>query len=114
MLEWESFLTPISLLANLIYCEEASSRFQIGKAPEDNAKIEGTYRVCMKGTFRTGDISGSSALDSRSVEDVAAVIWLTRLSSSEDLLRLCRDVRLSSKGFISGGSLEILRNITPR
>lgn len=32
----------------------------------------------------------------------------------EDLLRLCRDVRLSSRGFISGGSLVILRNVTAR
>ena len=32
----------------------------------------------------------------------------------EDLLRLCRDVRLSSSGFISGGSLVIFRNVTAR
>lgn len=32
----------------------------------------------------------------------------------EDLLRLWRDVRLSSSGFMSGGSFVILRNVTAR
>ena len=41
-------------------------------------------------------------------------IWLDRLSRRDDLLRLCRDVKLSSSGFISGGSLDILRKMTPR
>ena len=41
-------------------------------------------------------------------------IWLDRLSRRDDLLRLCRDVKLSSNGFISGGSLDILRKMTPR
>jgi len=34
--------------------------------------------------------------------------------ATEDLLRLCREVRLSSRGFMSGGSLVILRNVTAR
>lgn len=33
---------------------------------------------------------------------------------TEDLLRLWRVVRLSSRGFMSGGSLVILRNVTAR
>lgn len=32
----------------------------------------------------------------------------------EDLLRLWREVRLSSRGFMSGGSLVILRKVTAR
>ncbi len=32
----------------------------------------------------------------------------------EDLERLCRDVRLSSNGFMSGGSFVILRKVTAR
>ena len=32
----------------------------------------------------------------------------------EDLLRLCREVRLSSRGFMSGGSLAILRKTMAR
>jgi hypothetical protein len=32
----------------------------------------------------------------------------------DDLLRLCRDVRLSSRGFISGGKLVIFRKVTAR
>lgn len=37
------------------------------------------------------------------------VAWLR-----EDLFRLCLDVRLSSKGFMSGGSLEIFLKMTVR
>ena len=66
----------------------------------------------MKGTV--GDtIKGSSAFDSCSLS-IDAEIWLKRLSRKDDLLRLCRDVKLSSKGFISGGSLDILRKMIPR
>ncbi len=68
----------------------------------------------MKGTVRGGDIRGSSDLLSFWLFAVAVVAWLMRLSSREDLLRLCLEVRLSSRGFISGGSCEILRKITPR
>ena len=68
----------------------------------------------MKGIVRGGEISGSSVLLSFLLFAVAVVAWLMRLSTREDLLRLCLEVRLSSKGFISGGSCEILRKITPR
>lgn len=40
------------------------------------------------------------------VEDMAV--------ETEDLLRLCRVVRLSSSGFMSGGNLVIFRNVTAR
>jgi len=73
------------------------------------------FRVCMKGTVRGGDMSGSSAFGSSFwLFAVAVVAWLIRLSRIEDLLRLCLDVRLSSRGFMSGGSWAILRKITPR
>ena len=49
----------------------------------------------------------SKGTDTRFSDIVVAV-------EMEDLLRLWRDVRLSSNGFISGGSLEILRNVTAR
>ena len=69
-------------------------------------------RVRMNGMV--GDaIKGSSVLDS-GILSVDVKIWLNRLSSRDDLLRLCREVKLSSKGFISGGSLDILRKMTPR
>ena len=73
-----------------------------------------SLRVCMNGTVRGGEMRGSSTWDSRLLFAVAVVAWLIRLSRSEDLLRLCRDVKLSSRGFISGGSLDILRKVTPR
>ena len=59
-------------------------------------------------------MSGSSDLLSFWLFAVAVVAWLMRLSRSEDLFRLCLEVRLSSRGFISGGSCEILRKMTPR
>lgn len=74
---------------------------------------EDSLRVCMKGTDRTGDISGSSTRVSR-FELVAVSAWLLRSSRSSDLLRLCLEVRLSSRGFMSGGSFEIFRNKTAR
>ena len=49
----------------------------------------------------------SSGADMRFSDTVVVV-------ETEDLLRLWRDVRLSSSGFISGGSLVILRNVTAR
>lgn len=49
----------------------------------------------------------SKGVDRRFSETVVAV-------EIEDLLRLWRDVRLSSNGFMSGGSLVILRNVTAR
>lgn len=72
-----------------------------------------SFRVCMNGTDRAGDIKGSSARESR-LELIAVLAWLVRLSSSSDLLRLCRDVKLSSNGFMSGGRLDILRKMTAR
>ena len=71
-----------------------------------------SFRVCMNGTVGWA-IKGSSALDSRYLS-VDVEFWLIPLSRREDLWRLCRDVKLSSKGFISGGSLDILRKMTPR
>ena len=70
----------------------------------------------MNGTLRTGEISGSSALvESRlDVVDVVIEVLLVRLSVISDRLCLCLEVRLSSRGFISGGSLEIWRKMTPR
>lgn len=49
----------------------------------------------------------SNAVDDRFSDTVVAV-------EIEDLLRLWRDVRLSSNGFISGGRLVILRKVTAR
>ena len=51
---------------------------------------------------------GSSTFDSR-FEPMIVVDWLM-----SDLLCLCREVRLDSRGFISGGSLAILRKMVPR
>lgn len=68
--------------------------------------------MCRNGTVRGGEMSESSALELRFV--VVAVVPLVRLSSSDDLLRLWREVRLSSKGFMSGGRLEIWRKMTAR
>lgn len=65
----------------------------------------------INGTARTGEINGSSALELRLLFGlVVPLVWLWRFSSLkiEDLLRLCREVKLSSRGFISGGSFEIL------
>jgi hypothetical protein len=59
-------------------------------------------------------MSGSSAFKFVWLFAVAVVAWLIRLSRREDLLRLCLEVRLSSNGFMSGGSCDILRKITPR
>lgn len=72
-----------------------------------------SFRVWRNGTVRGGAIRESSAFELRFVA-VVAVFWLMRLSTREDLLRLWRDVRLSSSGFMSGGSLEILRKMTAR
>ncbi len=72
-------------------------------------------RVCMKGTVRGGEINGSSAFESSFwLFAVAVVAWPMRFSRGEDLLRLCLDVRLSSRGFMSGGSWAIFRKMTPR
>lgn len=68
--------------------------------------------MCINGMVGEA-IEGSSTLDSWSLS-VDVEIWLERLSRRDDLLRLCRDVKFSSKGFISGGSLDILRKVTPR
>ena len=70
----------------------------------------------MNGTDLGGEINGSSAREPRMPVVVAVVVvtWLMRLSTREDLLRLWREVRLFSRGFMSGGSLDILRNNTPR
>ena len=70
--------------------------------------------MCMNGTLRGGEIRGSEARESLFGLVVDAVAWLLRLSRREDLLRLWRDVRLSSRGFISGGRLEILRKMRAR
>jgi hypothetical protein len=72
-----------------------------------------SVRVCKKGIVRGGDISGSSDLELRFVV-AASVIWLMRFSMRDDLFRLWRDVRLSSSGFMSGGSLEIFRKMIAR
>ena len=72
-------------------------------------------RVCINGTVRGGGIRGSSTPDSLLLVAVVIVAMLVRLSTMEDLLRLwTREVRLSSKGFMSGGILEILRKIIAR
>lgn len=74
-----------------------------------------SVRVCMKGTFRVGEIKGSATPESLLLLVVAVVAWLVRLSMIEDLLRLwALDVRLSSRGLASGGSLLILRKMTVR
>lgn len=70
-------------------------------------------RVCRKGIVRGGDIGEPSDLEFR-FEAVPSVSWLMRFSTRDDLFRLCRDVRLSSSGFMSGGSLEIFRKIIAR
>lgn len=83
----------------------------------------GTLLTSGLGSF---DMKGSTC-EFRFVRDtVLALCALNRLSSPvkgmmaeiEEFLCLClvlrRDVKLSSKGFISGGSREILRNITIR
>lgn len=74
---------------------------------------EDSLRVCMNGTERTGEIRGSSTRESR-FELVAVLAWLVRLSRSSDLLRLCLEVRLSSRGFMSGGRFEIFRKRTAK
>lgn len=75
-----------------------------------------SVRVCMNGTLRGGAIRGSSTADARFEfgELDAVVAWLKRFSEMEDLFRLCREVRLSSRGFMSGGSLAILRKMIAR
>jgi len=70
--------------------------------------------VCMKGTLRGGEIRGSEAREALFGLVVDAVAWLLRLSRRGDLFRLWRDVRLSSRGFKSGGRLEILRKMRAR
>ena len=68
-----------------------------------------SLRVCRNGTVRGGSMSGAERCES-------CFVMLTSESTVdiEDLLRLCRDVRLSSRGFMSGGSFEILRNKVAR
>lgn len=75
-----------------------------------------SFRVCMNGTLRTGEISGSSALVESRLDVVVVVIevLLIRLSVVSDRLCLCLEVRLSSRGFMSGGSREIWRKMTQR
>lgn len=68
--------------------------------------------MCKKGMVGEA-IRGSSAFESWTLS-VEVDVWVKRLSRRDDLLRLCREVKLSSKGFMSGGSLEILRKMTPR
>ena len=58
-------------------------------------------------------IRGSLVLAS-GILSVEVEFGFDRLSRRDDLLRLCRDVKLSSNGFMSGGSLDILRKMTPR
>lgn len=72
-----------------------------------------SFRVCINGTERTGDIRGSSARE-WPLEPVSVLTWLVRLSSNSDLLRLCLEVRFSSRGFMSGGRFDIFRNRTAR
>lgn len=72
-----------------------------------------SFRVCMNGTDRAGEIKGSSTRESR-FEPVAVLVWLVRLSSKLDLFLLCLEVRLSSKGFMSGGRRDIFRKRTAR
>lgn len=70
--------------------------------------LDESFRVCINGTERVC-IRGSAwepRLLLGSEVSIAALI--------EDLFRLCRDVRLSSKGFMSGGNLEIFRKMTVR
>ena len=62
----------------------------------------------MKGTLRGDEMRGSEARESLCG---LVVDGLLRLLRSEDLLRLWRAVRLSSRGFMSGGRLEILRKM---
>lgn len=69
-------------------------------------------RVWRKGMVRGGETRLSSALELRFV--VVVVFWLMRLSRRDDLLRLWREVRFSSKGFMSGGRFEIWRKMTAR
>lgn len=76
-----------------------------------------SFRVCMNGTLRTGEISGSSALVESRLDVVVVVVievLLFRLSVISDRLCLCLEVKLSSRGFMSGGSREIWRKMTPR
>lgn len=72
-----------------------------------------SFRVCINGTDRAGGIKGSSTRESR-LELIAVLVWLVRLSSNSDLFRLCLEVRLSSKGFMSGGRRDIFRKRTAR
>ncbi len=60
----------------------------------------------------SGSLTAELRFEFGDVETVVA--WLKRFSDKEDLLRLWRDVRLSSRGFMSGGSLAILRKMTAR
>lgn len=72
-----------------------------------------SFRVCMNGTDRADEIKGSSTRESL-FKLIAVLVWLVRLSSISDLFRLCLEVRLSSKGFISGGRRDIFRKRTAR
>ena len=58
--------------------------------------------MCANGTARDGLMRGVA--EERLLGSVRAV-------DIEDLFRLCLAVRLSSRGFISAGSLDILRNV---
>jgi hypothetical protein len=62
--------------------------------------VDDSVRVCMNGMVRGGLINGAERCESRAFTESAIDI--------EDLLRLCREVKLSSSGFRSGGSLAIL------
>lgn len=73
-------------------------------------------RVCMNGIEGGRESVSYDAPDlcllSRGVESRFSAMVVA--VETEDLLRECREVRLSSRGFMSGGNLVIFRNITAR
>ena len=70
---------------------------------------EESLLVCMNGTVRGGaSINGAERCESRLVGASVGAIDI------DDLFLLCLEVRLSSSGFISGGSFEIFRKTTAR
>ena len=64
--------------------------------------------MCMNGTLLGGSMSGADRCASR------PTLAIESTTEMEDLLRLCRVVKFGSRGFMSGGSFVIARNMTAK
>lgn len=96
-------MTDVSILENLEFGDDSICGCLLFEETPEETKLEPSAgeapRVCRNGTLRGGLIKGS-------LEPMVDV--LRCFSVSSDLFRLCgRAVKLSSRGFISGGSRVI-------